>query len=187
MKYSIAIIKDMARRIGTPIIYFWGHHPGANKITATCMSQWYECRFVMDGVQYHTAEQYMMAAKARLFGDDMAWQAIMEASTPQEYKKWGRKVKNFDSATWNAHKFGIVVAGNIAKFSQNPHLKSFLLSTGNAILAEASPYDAVWGIGMDIKQAEKAGPEAWQGENLLGLALMEVRDMLKEKEDGLCS
>ena len=76
MKYSIAIIKDMARRIGTPIIYFWGHHPGANKITATCMSQWYECRFVVDGVQYHTAEQYMMAAKARLFGDDMAWQAI---------------------------------------------------------------------------------------------------------------
>ena len=62
MKYSIAIIKDMARRIGTPIIYFWGHHPGANKITATCMSQWYECRFVVDGVQYHTAEQYMMAA-----------------------------------------------------------------------------------------------------------------------------
>ena len=66
-------------------------------------------------------------------------------------------------------------------------MKSFLLSTGNAILAEASPYDAVWGIGMDKKQAEKAGPEAWQGENLLGLALMEVRDMLKEKEDGLCS
>ena len=76
--------------------------------------------------------------------------------------------------------------GNKAKFSQNPDLKEFLLSTGDAILVEASPYDKIWGIGLDKEQAMKGTVEQWQGENLLGCALMEVRDWLSNKECALC-
>lgn len=71
--------------------------------------------------------------------------------------------------------------GNKAKFSQNPTLKEFLLSTGDSILAEASPYDSIWGIGLGWEDAEKGGVAQWRGENLLGCALMEVRDWLKER------
>ena len=181
MKYSIETIKDIAdRNRDISVIYFWGHTPNPKKITAACFSQWYDCWFEVDGVQYHTTEQYMMASKARLFGDDEVLKEIMEASTPFDYKKLGRKIRGFVAETWDARKYDIVVEGNKAKFSQNPVLKEFLLSTGDSMLAESSPYDTIWGIGLDREDALKGGVGQWQGENLLGCALMDVRDWLRE-------
>ena len=181
MKYTVETIKEIAGAYqNVPIVYFWGHTPNPKRITAACLSQWYECWFEVDGVQYHTTEQYMMASKARLFGDDAVLKEIMEARTPFDYKKLGRKIRGFVASMWDASKYDIVVEGNKAKFSQNPDLKKFLLSTGDSILAEASPYDKIWGIGLDREQADKGGVGQWQGENLLGCALMDVRDWLKE-------
>lgn len=180
MKYNVETLKEIARRNpDTSVIYFWGHTPNPKKITAACFSQWYDCYFEVDGMQYHTTEQYMMASKARLFGDEEVCQKIMTAPSPFDYKKLGRKIRGFDQALWDANKYNIVVEGNKAKFGQNPDIKEFLLSTGDAILAEASPYDKIWGIGLDRENAQKGTVEQWQGENLLGCALMEVRDWLK--------
>ena len=109
----------------------------------------------------------------------LMFQEIMTADTPYDYKKLGRKIRGFDQATWDAKKYEIVVEGNKAKFGQNPDLKEFLLSTGDALLAEASPYDKIGGIGLDRETAMKGSVEQWQGENLLGYALMEVRDWLR--------
>lgn len=179
MKYNIEKIKEiLSQNPTTPIIYFWGHTPNPKKITNSCLSQWYNCTFEVNGVQYHTAEQYMMASKARLFGDDDTLQEIMKATNPREYKALGRKIKGFNSETWDKHKYEIVVDGNKAKFSQNKGLKVLLLSTKDAILVEASPYDKIWGIGLDRETALKGSVDQWQGENLLGCALMEVRDWL---------
>lgn len=183
MKYNNDIIKRIVK--GNPsvdIIYFWGHTPNPKKMTAACFSQWYDCTFVVDGVNYHTTEQYMMASKARLFGDDEVCSEIMSADNPYAYKKLGRKIRGFDQAIWDANKYDIVVAGNKAKFGQNPDIKEFLLSTGDAILAEASPYDKIWGIGLDREQAMKGSVNDWNGENLLGCALMDVRDWLKRQK-----
>lgn len=94
----------------------------------------------------------------------------------------GRKVKNFDPDIWNEHKYGIVKKGNFLKFSQNERFKEFLLSTDNKILVEASPYDTIWGIGMLETDPNAKNPAQWNGENLLGFALMEVRDELRIKE-----
>ena len=183
MKYDIKKIKEIVRKKpGTAIVYFWGHTPNPKKMTAACFSQWYDCYFEVDGVQYHTAEQYMMASKARLFGDDEVLNEIMEAYSPQDYKKLGRKIHGFEQAPLNAGKYDIVVEGNKAKFGQNPQLMEFLLSTGDAILAEASPYDKIWGIGLDRETALKGSVGQWQGENLLGCALMDVRDWLRESQ-----
>ena len=124
----------------------------------------------------------MMASKARLFGDEEVLSEIMAASTPHDYKKLGKQVSGFVAETWDAVKYDIVVKGNKAKFSQIPVLKEYLLSTGDAILAEASPYDKIWGIGLDREHAEKGSVEQWRGENLLGCALMDVRDWLKETD-----
>lgn len=183
MKYDIEKIKQIVRdKPETAIIYFWGHTPNPKKITAACLSQWYDCYFEVDGVQYHTTEQYMMASKAKLFGDNEVYNEIMTANNPYDYKKLGREVCNFESSLWDARKYEIVVEGNKAKFGQNSEIREFLLSTGDAILVEASPFDKIWGIGLDRDTAIKGTVEHWQGENLLGCALMEVRDDLRGLE-----
>lgn len=183
MKYSIEIIKQIVcENPETAIIYFWGHTPNPKKVTAACLSQWYDCCFEVDGVQYHTTEQYMMASKALLFEDEEVYQEIMAADNPYDYKKLGRKIHGFEQEPWDARKYDIVVEGNKAKFGQNSEIRNFLLSTGDAILVEASPYDKIWGIGLDRETAMKGTVEQWQGENLLGCALMEVRDYLRDLE-----
>lgn len=47
---------------------------------------------------------------------------------------------------------------------------------------EASPYDAIWGIKMAADDKNIENPLMWKGENLLGFALMEVRDMLSHSD-----
>ena len=119
----------------------------------------------------------MMAQKAELFGDKEIHKQIIACDDPAEIKKLGRRVRKFDASVWDQAKYSIVLNGNWKKFSQNPQLRDFLLSTGDQILVEASPYDTIWGIGLSADQAV-AGPQSWRGENLLGFALMEVRDEL---------
>ncbi len=129
----------------------------------------------MRGVRYATAEHFMMAGKARLFGDAESEHRVLSDDDPGKAKGAGRKVKGFDEDTWAAHRYDLVVAANDAKFGQNPPLRAFLRSTGDRVLVEASPYDRIWGIGLSADQPEARTPEHWRGENLLGFALMQVR------------
>ena len=121
----------------------------------------------------------MMAGKAKLFGDMTTLPKIVAASTPAAAKKGGRLVQNFDPQVWDKHKFELVMAGNWHKFSQHPALKDFLLATGDQVLVEASPMDKIWGIGMAGSNPAAKDPAAWKGDNLLGFALMEVREKLR--------
>ncbi|MDF7812513.1 NADAR family protein [Hymenobacter sp. YC55] len=166
---------------GEPLkyLFFWGHtgQPGA-AVGKECFSQWYPAAFTLDGDTYATAEHYMMAEKARLFGDDSTRAAILNASHPNEAKKLGREVQNFDGPQWDAARFAIVVRGNVAKFSQHPALREFLRQTNARVLVEASPVDAVWGIGLAQDSPHASNPTEWRGLNLLGFALMEVREQL---------
>lgn len=160
-------------------LFFWGHtqkRPGT--VGAECFSQWYPALFEHDGVRYPTAEHFMMAEKARLFGDEVHEQQIVEAGSPGEAKALGRKVRGFDEKTWVRERYGIVVRGNLAKFSQHPELRAFLLATKNRVIVEASPRDRIWGIGLGASNARAENPLQWRGLNLLGFALMEVRDRL---------
>ena len=183
MKYTAELIKEQYNRGEKPeFLFFWGHSAQPGVVKKSCFSQWYACSFAVDGVMYHTAEQYMMAQKALLFGDREIFDRIMAADNPKTYKALGRKVRGFDAAKWDAGKFEIVKAGNVAKFSQNPELKAFLLHTGDQILVEASPYDGIWGVGLSMDAPEIWDPNCWRGENLLGFALMEVRDHLREED-----
>ncbi|MEH6419954.1 NADAR family protein [Pseudomonas sp. CGJS7] len=158
---------------------FWGHRSTPGKIGKSCFSQWYPASFEIDGQRYATAEHWMMAGKARLFGDDAIRAKIVASDDPAQVKALGRKIAGFDEARWRAHRFEIVVAGNRAKFGQNPALTEFLLATGERILVEASPVDPVWGIGLAADHPDATRPQGWQGLNLLGFALMDVRDELR--------
>ncbi len=160
-------------------LFFWGHQPSLDgSIGKSCFSQWYEASFELNGIKYPTAEHYMMAEKARLFKDDDVLAQIIAAEHPGEAKKLGRLVKGFKQEVWFKHRFKIVVKGNAGKFEQNPELKEFLINTGKRILVEASPRDRIWGIGLGQNNPDAANPYKWRGENLLGFALMEARNIL---------
>lgn len=154
-----------------PTLFFW-----KDDETNGCFSNWYRRKFVIDDFKYLFVEQYMMAQKAKLFHDAERYTAILRANSPQECKHLGKQVAPFDPEAWNAVKYDIVKTGNRAKYEQNPDLKKMLLNTGSAILAEASPWDKIWGIGLDAEAAAKTGPDDWPGENLLGKILMELRE-----------
>lgn len=163
-------------------LFFWGHTPSKDgTITKACFSQWWQSPFDVDGVTYTTAEHWMMANKAKLFGDLEMIDKILNANSPFDAKKLGRQVKNFDPKIWGKNCFDIVCKGNYYKFSQHLSLKQFLLNTGNSVLVEASPRDRIWGIGMGQNNENAKNPLMWRGRNLLGFALMEVRDKLREE------
>ena len=177
MKYNIKQLID--NKAENKFIFFWGHRASADgNIAKTCFSQWWESPFAESGILYKTAEHYMMAKKAELFKDTEIQHQIIAATTPAEVKKLGRLVKNYDDEIWLANRYAIVLQGNYLKFSQNKELKNLIINTGHRIIVEASPVDMIWGIGMAADNPEIYFPEKWKGLNLLGFALMEVRDLL---------
>ncbi|KAA8998122.1 NADAR family protein [Affinibrenneria salicis] len=159
-------------------VFFWGHQPAKSGVTASCFSQWYGAPFEVDSLRYPSAEHFMMAEKARLFADDDTCALVLKAPNPGAAKALGRQVRGFDDALWCEHRFAIVVRANMAKFSQHPELADYLVNTGSRILVEASPVDRVWGIGLAQDDERVANPLLWRGHNLLGFALMQVREQL---------
>lgn len=174
-----ALIQAISSGLHPEYRLFWGHtsKPG-RPVGKECLSQWYPASFVIGDQTYLTAEHFMMASKAVVFGDSEAYESVLLAATPQEAKRIGREIRGFDSARWIGVSFGLVVEGNVEKFQQNAVLREFLLTTGESVLVEASPVDTVWGIGLAADDPNATNPEQWKGENLLGFALMEVRRRL---------
>lgn len=184
MKYTTYnldwLLKKVEKKEGVKYLFFWGHAASKDgSITKSCFSQWWASAFEVDGIRYATAEHWMMASKAKLFGDNEIFENILLAKSPAEAKKLGRKVKNFDPKVWGENCFDIVCEGNFHKFSQHKDLKQFLVDTKERVLVEASPVDNIWGIGMAQDNDHAENPRLWKGSNLLGFALMEVRDRLK--------
>ncbi|GIG85957.1 NADAR family protein [Plantactinospora endophytica] len=157
-------------------LFFWGHQPGRVGAPGSgCLSQWWPAPFVVDDVRYATAEHFMMAGKARLFGDTAMAAQILAAPTPGAAKALGQRVRGFDQDRWDERRFDLVVAGNAAKFGRYPDLRDYLLGTGDRILVEASPIDRIWGIGLAADDPRAGDPDRWRGLNLLGFALMQAR------------
>ena len=156
-------------------VLFWHEHEEYGKF-----SNWYTTKFVIDDFVYDTTEQYMMAQKAKLFHDAEHYTAILRESSPAVCKQLGRAVKPFDPDRWKSVAYEIVKTANRAKFTQNPELLALLLSTKGRTLAEASPKDKIWGIGIDASTAVGMNEAEWPGKNLLGKILMELRDELSE-------
>ncbi|MGX7667338.1 NADAR family protein [Flavobacterium pedocola] len=174
MKYTVDRIAPNSK-----FLFFWGHQPSKDgTITKTCFSQWWQSPFVVEGLEYKTAEHWMMAKKTSLFDDAEILDKILSCNSPAEAKKLGREVKNYNETLWLEKRYEIVREGNYHKFSQNSALKEFLLTTNDRVIVEASPVDPIWGIGMTGEDENSTHPEKWPGLNLLGFALMEVRDTL---------
>lgn len=142
------------------------------------LSNWYKSNFIYKGVFFTSAEQYMMASKAKLFGDYEIARKIMATNDVREIKRLGRQVRNFDETSWANSREFIMVDGLTAKFSQDLSLATKLLSTGNCILAECAVRDKIWGIGLSMTDENRFDTSKWRGMNLLGKCLMTVRGNL---------
>jgi ribA/ribD-fused uncharacterized protein len=138
-------------------------------------SQWHYTPFQLEGRQFVTAEQWMMHAKALLFGDHGMAEKIAVEDDPAVQKRLGQQVRDFDQNLWDQWKIEIVYRGNLAKFSQNEGAKRQLRNTREALLVEANPRDWIWGDGREINYPRGHSPAVWLGENLLGLILTKVR------------
>jgi ribA/ribD-fused uncharacterized protein len=160
--------------------FFWGHRPRKDgALSDSCFSQWWPCQFTVDRQAYRSAEQFMMVAKARLFGDDDALAKILATGDPARAKALDRQVRHFSEATWEGARFDLVTKGNVAKFGQDDSLRDYLLSTKGQVLMEASPVDRIWGIGLAADDEHAGNPARWRGLNLLGFALMRTRAILR--------
>lgn len=152
-------------------VFFWGSY----------LSNFYESPFKDElGQMYYTSEQYFMAQKAIIFNDSKILAQILQKREPLACKKLGKMVHNFNPLVWDQHKYQIMIKACTLKFSQNPDILNDLLNTGSKILVEASPYDTIWGIGLKWDDDRVLDQSNWRGENLLGKALMDVRNNLKK-------
>lgn len=157
---------------------------GSPIIDKSCFSQWYPSDFVIANTLFRNAEQFMMYCKAACFGDMQSANAILATIDPVIIKKIGRAVKPFTADEWSEVAPYFVELGNIEKFRQNPRLQEFLISTGDKILVEASPYDKIWGIGLKEEDPRALHEYQWKGKNQLGQILMSVRNRFKT--ENLC-
>ncbi len=162
---------DSAVTVTDRFVFFWDGWP----------SQWHPSSFRVGDVAYGCAEQFMMAEKARVFNDAEALDKILRSPSPREQKSLGRKVRGFDERHWNSVCRGIVYRGNVGKFEQNAALAGALVKTGDRTIVEASPMDAIWGIGLAKDDPRSLLPAEWLGSNWLGIAIMQVRDHLRRR------
>jgi len=160
-------------------MFFWGHKPGPRgMIGKACFCQTWPSKFQVNGQLFPTATHYIAATKAQLFDDSKTLAAILATSDPSQAVTLGNHVAGLDEAVWARHRYETVIVANREKFSQNIVLGAYLVATGVQVLAEANPDDCISGIGLAEDHADAPNPERWRGQNLLGFALMEVRDLL---------
>lgn len=162
-------------RVTDKHVYFWGEF----------LSNWYPARFTeaREGktLEFHNSEQYFMYEKAKAFGDEeIAMRILFEGKNPKQAKSLGRKVKGYNDEVWNKMRYKVMLRANLLKYLQNKDIEKLLLNEefDGKNFCEASPVDQVWGIGCD--EATALDDESnWNGQNLLGKVLDEVRDILK--------
>ncbi|GAA2441164.1 NADAR family protein [Streptomyces glaucus] len=175
-----ALIRAVRAGARVRYLHFWGHRPRPDgRLGPGCPSRWWPSPFTVDGVAYATAEHWMTAGKARLFGDAEGERRVLGAAHSAEAEKAGRLVRGFDEATWRRERFRIVVEGTGHKFGAHAGLRESLLNTGDRVRVEASPVDRVWGIGLAAADEAAQDPERWRGPNPLGFALMAARERLR--------
>lgn len=153
--------------------FFWHQWP----------SNWESSPMLIENTLYNCVEQWMMAEKAKLFGDEETLRKIMESPHPKVHRELGRKVRDYSEEKWDRVRSSVVLRGTLEKYRQNPVLKDLLLATNNVIFVETNPYDKIWGIGMDGSNPDILDSSKWLGQNLLGRIVTEARDTIRREEN----
>jgi len=146
------------------------------------LSNWQSSPMLIDSVRYGCVEQYMMAMKARLFGDRSSLKKIMATQIPKLHKQYGREVKGFNPEVWADVSYEVVLRATVEKYRQNPKLLILLQKAGDLEFVEASPMDVIWGIGLGPDNPDALDKTKWRGQNLLGKAITQAKTLIEELE-----
>jgi ribA/ribD-fused uncharacterized protein len=144
------------------------------------LSNWYTSPFDLDGMHFSSVEQYIMYRKCMIFGDETSAKAVLATEDTAAQQAIGRKAAGYIGSVWAGMRQMVVLRGLMAKFSQNEDLKQKLLDTGDAYLVECAGSDKIWACGIRLNDDKRFDASNWTGDNILGFALMEVREMLRE-------
>ena len=145
------------------------------------LSNWYRSDFELDGIKYSSVEQYIMYQKCVLFGDVESAEKVMNAEYPDEQQSIARNATGYIENAWRGYRQIIAQKALFAKFSQNEDLKEKLLATGDAWLVECARTDKNWACGISLYDDQRFDASKWFGMNILGFALMKVRDEIRSK------
>ncbi|CAE8719525.1 unnamed protein product [Polarella glacialis] len=178
------------------VLGFYGHHP-TRPFCEFSNFYWHDFEFTLPEfarrqgfdsvVRCETSEKAIMLTKAALMGDLNTFIEIKASHDPSSTKALGRRVKPFDARLWDDRVQEVAFQVVLQKFASSELLKEKLLSTGDKIIAEAAPNDRIWGIGMDCSDPRLQDPAQWQGQNILGSALMRARTDLRSRADAKAS
>ncbi|MBP9739456.1 MAG: NADAR family protein [Chitinophagaceae bacterium] len=147
-----------------------------------CFNECFVAPFTIDGTTYNTLTHWIMAQKAALFYDYTTMEKIIQTKQAAHAKLLACYIKNFDEEVWLAHAYSIVVKGNLHKFKKHYHLQRKLLNTQQNVIVAVTAQDNIWGNGLAYFSKELSNPLKWKGSNLLGYALMDVRDILQAQQ-----
>ena len=144
-------------------------------------SNFHQCKFSYNGIDYNSSEQFIQARKAEYFEDDIARDRILAAEDAQDCKEIARNINNFDKCEWNKAAEALCEPGICQKFLQNEKLLETLLETGTKTLVESS-FDDIWGTGIHIASRDVLERSKWRGTGLLGKILMGIRDQVNASQ-----
>ncbi|MGB4091431.1 MAG: NADAR family protein, partial [Ruminococcus flavefaciens] len=105
-------------------------------------------------------------------------QKVLLTDDPSEQQKLGKLCTGYINGIWAGARQAIAMRGLLAKFSQNADLKEQLMDTEDAYLVECAHSDKIWACGIRLNESERFDTSKWQGQNILGFALMEVRGII---------
>ncbi len=148
-----------------------------------CLSNWYPSPFDLDGIHFSSAEQYIMYRKCMLFGDEPSAKAVLATNDPKQQQAIGRNASGYMETVWAGARQMAAFRALMAKFSQNENLKQKLLDTGDAYLVECAGSDKVWACGIRLADDRRFNTANWDGSNILGFLLLEVRTLMKEMRE----
>lgn len=146
--------------------------------TDSNLSNWARTNFIYKGTRVGNSETAYMYEKAMSMGDTDTASLILESKQPSDTKRLGRQVKNYDDNLWNSIKLDIMTGVVLTKARSHTPTYNELESTLGLVIAEASPKDKIWGIGLAPNDAKALDMGNWIGENLLGKAWMVARDII---------
>ncbi|MCA9390377.1 NADAR family protein [candidate division WWE3 bacterium] len=130
-------------------------------------ANYYPAPILLDGTIWSTVEHYFQAQKTNI----PEWkEKIRSAENPDEAKKIGWEVPDYNDEYWLAHRDEVMSKAVIAKIGQHPHIRELLISTGSQTLIEDSPNDTYWGMVQG------------HGENRMGKLLMKIRETIRSED-----
>lgn len=134
-----------------------------------CFSNFSRHGFELDGAWWATSEHYFQAQK---FPGTSHVEEIRQVKTPTYAAKMGRDRSLPLRPDWEQVKDDIMRQAVLRKFETHADIREVLLDTADELLVEKSPTDYYWGCGAD-----------GSGKNRLGAILMEVREILRDRDN----